>query len=113
MVAEGPAVRMFQRLQNEMIEDDLEILDRVIVHAVRAGRLPTDTPARVVVQGLPPTLAVRDRLKETEADEILVRCGEMSRETMALRHGLDPEEERARLRQEDMCTPHAPREGQS
>ncbi|MBN2218024.1 MAG: phage portal protein [Pirellulales bacterium] len=95
MVAEGPAVRMFQRLQHEMIEDDLELIDRVLRLAVCAGRLPEASLDRVVVQGFPPSLAVRDRLKETRADEILLRTGAMSRETMARRHGLDPEKERA------------------
>ncbi|HLA86356.1 MAG TPA: phage portal protein [Thermoguttaceae bacterium] len=93
MIAEGPAVRMFQRLQQEMVEDDVELLDRVIAGAVRAGRLPHEAIDRVAIQGFPPSLAVRDRLKETEADEILLRCGAMSRETMARRHGLDPEKE--------------------
>ncbi|NLE36927.1 MAG: phage portal protein, partial [Pirellulaceae bacterium] len=97
MVAEGPAVRMFQRLQNEMIEDDLELFDRVIGHAIRAGRLPAEAARRVSIQGMAPSLAVRDRLKETQADAILLRCGAMSRETMALRHGLDPEKERELL----------------
>ena len=98
MVAEGPAVRMFQRLQNEMIEDDLELFDRVIGHAIRAGRLPDETARCVAIQGMAPSLAVRDRLKETQADAILLRCGAMSRETMALRHGLDPEKERELLK---------------
>ncbi|MBN1589207.1 MAG: phage portal protein [Pirellulales bacterium] len=94
MVAEGPAVRMFQRLQHEMLEDDRELLGRVMDHAAHAGRLPEDAMDRVKIQGIPPSLAVRDRLKETRADEILLRCGALSRETMALRHGLDPEQER-------------------
>ena len=37
MVAEGPAVKMFDRLQQDMIEDDLELLCRVVGHAVVAG----------------------------------------------------------------------------
>ena len=93
MVAEGPAVRMFQRLQHEMIEDDVALLNRVIGHAVHAGRLPETTLDRVAIQGLAPPLAVRDRLKETKADEILLRCGAMTSETMARRHGLEPDKE--------------------
>jgi len=94
MVAEGPAVRMFQRLQHDMIEDDLELLDRVIRTATEAGRLPVEALDSVEVQGISPTLAVRDRYKETKADEILVRAGAMSRQTMSTRHGLDAEKER-------------------
>lgn len=93
MVAEGPAVRMFERLQHEMIEDDLEIMRFVLRVAVEAGRLGPEALTDVVVQGIPPTLAVRDRLKETQADRILVAAGAMSPQTMAVRHGLDPRQE--------------------
>ena len=78
MVAEGPAVKMFQRLQHEMIEDDLEVMDRVIAAAVDAGRLPPEALAAVDIQAIPPTLAVRDRLREAQADQILVRNRAMS-----------------------------------
>jgi len=93
MVAEGPAVKMFERLQHDMIEDDLEILHRVLAHAAASGRLPEDILARVDLVGTPPTLAVRDRLQEARADQILVRNGAMSAATMAMRHGLGLERE--------------------
>jgi len=93
MVAEGPAVRMFERLQHEMIEDDLELFRRALRAAVLAGRLPREALAQVDIEGIPPSLAVRDRLKEAQADQILVRHGAMSPRTMALRHGLDAEKE--------------------
>ncbi len=94
MVAEGPAVKMFERMQHEMLEDDLEVMRRVVFHAVEAGRLPAEAMIDVDIRGIPPTLAVRDRLKEAQADQILVRNGAMSVDTMALRNGLDPEHER-------------------
>ncbi len=93
MVAEGPAVKMFERLQHDMIEDDLELLARVLGHAVTAGRLPPAALADVEIRAVPPTLAVRDRLRDVQADEILLRAGALSPETMAMRHGLDPDEE--------------------
>ena len=94
MVAEGPAVKMFERLQHEMLEDDLDVMRRVVFHAVETGRLPAEAVVDVDIRGIPPTLAVRDRLKEAQADQILVRNGAMSVDTMALRNGLDPEHER-------------------
>ena len=94
MVAEGPAVKMFERLQHEMLEDDLDVMRRVMLHAVEAGRLPAEAMAAVDIRGIPPRLAVRDQLKDAQADQILVRNGAMSVETMAMRHGLDPEHER-------------------
>ena len=89
MVAEGPAVRMFQRLQHDLIADDLDLLDRVIRSAVQTGRLPRETPAAVTVQATPPNLAVRDRLREVQADQILVRNGAMTAEMMGRRHGVE------------------------
>jgi capsid protein len=93
MVAEGPAVKMFDRLQHEMLQDDVELFWRVVRHAVEAGRLPAESLGAVEIRGIPPTLAVRDRLKDTQADQILVRNGAMSVQTMAMRNGLDPEQE--------------------
>jgi capsid protein len=90
MVAEGPAVKMFDRLQHEMIAEDIELFRRVLSHAAAAGRLPFEALASVEIRGVPPTLAVRDRLKDAQADQILVRNGAMTPATMALRHGLEP-----------------------
>jgi len=96
MVAEGPAVRMFERLQHEMLEEDIELLWRVVGEAVAVGRLSAEVFAAVEIRGVAPSLAVRDRLKEAQADQILVRNGAMSVQTMSIRHGLDPDHE-ARL----------------
>ena len=99
MVAEGPAVKMFDRLQHEMLDDDLELmLARVCATPSHAGRLPSDALAAVEIRGIPPTLAVRDRLKDAQADQILVRNGAMSVQTMAMRNGLDPEQEQRLIR---------------
>ncbi len=91
MVAEGPAVRMFERLQHDLIADDLALFDRVLVRAVQAGRLPHDAMASVSIQATPPNLAVRDRLREAQADQILVRNGAMTAEMMGRRHGVEGE----------------------
>lgn len=93
MVAEGPAIKMFERLQQDMLEEDVELLWRVVRGAVDAGRLPRDVLAAVEIRGIPPSLAVRDRLRDAEADRILVRAGAMSVQTMSMRHGLDPQRE--------------------
>jgi len=94
MVAEGPAVKMFERLQHEMIEDDREVIRRVLGNAAEAGRLPMEVLKAVEIQAIAPTLAARDRLRDAQADQILLRNGAMSVETMAMRHGLDPQRER-------------------
>jgi capsid protein len=93
MVAEGPAVKMFQRLQHDMIVDDLEVMDRVVRAAVDAGRLPSESLTATEIQAIPPTLAARDRFREAQADQILVRNRAMSIQTLSTRHGLDAEKE--------------------
>ncbi len=100
MVAEGPAVKMFDRLQHEMLDDDVALLWRVLSHAAVSGRLSSEALSSVDIQGIPPRLAVRDRLKEAQADQILVRNGAMSVQTMAMRNGLDPEQEQQLVRQQ-------------
>ena len=76
-----------------MIEDDVELMWRVLGHAVRSGQLPPETLDALDIRAIPPGLGVRDRLKDAQADQILVRNGAMSVQTMALRHGLDPRQE--------------------
>ncbi len=93
LVAEGPAVKMFQRLQHELMEEDRQVLHRALQTAADAGRLPTNLPRQLDLQIEPPSVAVRDALAEAQVDEILVRSGAMSVQTMALRHGLDPQHE--------------------
>jgi len=100
MVAEGPAVKMFDRLQHETIAEDVELLWRVVSHAVQAGRLPVESLGAVEIRGIPPTLAVRDRLKEAQADQILLRNGAMSVATISMRHGLDPEQEQRQIQRQ-------------
>ncbi len=69
------------------------MFQRVLRAAMDAGRLPREALAQVDIEGIPPSLAVRDRLREAQADQILVRHGAMSPQTLALRHGLDAEKE--------------------
>ena len=84
---------MFQRLQHELMEEDRDVLRRALQTAADAGRLEVDTVERVELQIEPPSVAVRNALQEAQVDEILVRAGAMSVQTMALRAGLDPEHE--------------------
>jgi lambda family portal protein len=59
MVAEGPAMRMFARLQADMVNDDLEVMWRVVRAAVDAGCLPGSALAEIEIQASPPSLAMR------------------------------------------------------
>lgn len=78
MIAEGPAVRMFERLQSEMVAEDMRLMKRVLFHAVQAQKLPPEVVTELRIQITPPRLSVRDRLEEVQADRILVELGAMS-----------------------------------
>jgi hypothetical protein len=93
MVAEGPAVKMFSRMQWVMIENDLEIFSKVLDAAVAAGRLDKALRDAVEITAEPPRLEARNRMEEVNADTTLVRERIMSRHTAQLRHDLDPEKE--------------------
>lgn len=97
MVAEGPAVRMFQRLQAAMIEDDRALLWRVVENAVRAGRLPEWVRRRVELQITAPSLHVRDPLRAAQVDRIAYEHGVLSPQTWSQRLGLDYEQEQLNL----------------
>jgi hypothetical protein len=100
MVAEGPAVKMFQRLQWDMIQDDLAIIKQ----ALTASGIKEELLAQVDIVAQPPNLQTRDRLKDAQADNILVQARAMSAETMAERNDLDWEVEKERLDEEAETT---------
>jgi capsid protein len=93
MIAEGPAVRMFERLQHEIIGEDRLLFKAVIREAILQGLLPERALQRVSIHAIPPMLAARDRLNEAKADSILYNLGVLSKETLAMRYGLDPSQE--------------------
>jgi capsid protein len=93
MIAEGPAVRMFERLQHEIIGEDRQLFKAVIREAVLQGLLPEGALQKVSIHAIPPMLAARDRLNEAKADAILHNLGVISKETLAMRYGLDPQQE--------------------
>ena len=100
MVAEGPVVKTFESIQADLIEDDLEVLEEALKVAIAKGRLPEDTLDIVKINAEPPVIVSRDRLKETQADEILGRNKIMSRKTWAARAGLNGDQEQTQIGQE-------------
>jgi len=97
LVAEGPAVKMFERLQSETIWADAEIMRRVLLAAERAGRLPQGLTGAVRIEAEAPLVQSRNRLTEAQADQLLLSMGVISRETVASRHGYDWSIERDRI----------------
>jgi hypothetical protein len=97
MVAEGPAMRLFARLQAELIEDDLEVMWRVVGNLVSAGALPETALVAVEIQASPPSLEIRDPQKEAEVNRIEHAAGILSPQTWSRRRGLDYDQEQANL----------------
>ncbi len=97
MVAEGPAMKMFSRLQAEQIADDVALLWRVLDNLIFAGRLPRQTRGQIEIQASGPTLAVRDALQEVQAFQIEHAAGILSPQTWSQRRGLDYAQEQENL----------------
>ena len=93
LVKEGPMDRMISRIQQDLIDDDTEVYERALAVAAGCGRLPDDILETVRIEIMPPNVIARERLVNTQADEILVRNKAMSPATMAMRANLDPEDE--------------------
>jgi hypothetical protein len=98
MVAEGPAVKMFQRLQAEQISADREVMTRVISNAVHTGRLTDASLLDVELQVEAPSLAVRLPLEEANVNRIEHAAGILSPQTWCLRRGLDYDREQENWR---------------
>lgn len=99
LVAEGPAVKTFERLQAEMIWYDLWIIRRVLRRAEERGELPPGFTRAIRIEAEAPTVQSRNRLAEAQADQILLASGVVSPQTIARRHGFDPDVEQAQLEQ--------------
>jgi hypothetical protein len=97
MVAEGPAIKMFERLQASMIEQDRAVMWRVVDNAVAAGRLPLNVRDIVHIQVVPPSLQVRDQLQQAQVDRIAFTNGVLSPQTWSQHLGLDYDQEQKNL----------------
>ena len=100
LVSEGPAVKMFQRLQWSTIEVDKKSLWMVLMAAAERGDLSSEVLEKVKIDVEPPRLESRDREKEVNADVALIREKVLSRKTAMIRHDLDPETEEAQIEEE-------------
>jgi capsid protein len=101
MVAEGPAVKTFEEMQADLIEADVEIMERQLAIAAKAGLIrgasEEDILEKAKVEAEPPIIKSENRLQEAQADQILRQAQVMSKETMAARHGLVYADERDKM----------------
>lgn len=97
MVAESPAVKNFERLQQDEIEFDIEILEEARRYAVELGQISGDILERTEIKAEAPRIAVRDDDKLAESDRKDVAAGIMSVQTARARRGLDDNQEQANI----------------
>ncbi len=97
LVAEGPAVKMFERLQANLKNDDARVMRRVVDNAISQGRLPRETQRLVNIQITPPSLRVRDQVRDCQVERIAFDKGLLSPQTWSLRLGLDYDQEQKNL----------------
>ncbi|REJ66221.1 MAG: phage portal protein [Planctomycetota bacterium] len=95
LVAEGPAVKMFSRLQHELIADDRALLRRVLGNAAAAGVLSEARLGQLEIQVTPPSLVVRNERDEADVHRIELESGILSPQTWSERRGLNYEQEQA------------------
>ncbi|MGA2257760.1 MAG: phage portal protein [Thermoguttaceae bacterium] len=104
MVAEGPAVKTFEEMQADLVEADVEIMERQLTIAAKAGLIRGATGEDILelvkVEAEPPIIKSENRLQEAQADQILLQARVMSKETMAARHGLVYADERDKMEME-------------
>jgi capsid protein len=97
MVAEGPAVKLFESEQQFFAGEFARLWRWVMQEAIRLGRLPDDFFEHVAVQWSFPQLVSRDRPKERAADVQLAKEEILSRAEVARRDGVDPATMRAEI----------------
>jgi hypothetical protein len=97
VVAESPAIKMFERLQMTMIEQDRAVMRRVIESAIAAGKLPANVNDAVEIQIIPPALQIRDELQKAHVDRIAFQNGVLSPQTWSQHLGLDYDQEQKNL----------------
>jgi hypothetical protein len=98
LVKEGPMEKAVGCSQQDLIDDDIEIFERALQVAADHGRLDADILEQVTINAQPPCTTARNRIQDAQADEIYIRNGALSTETMSEKGGFDPDVEMARIK---------------
>lgn len=99
MVAEGPAVKMFQRVQRNVSDRDLQTIRRAVQAQIDRGRLPDGVLEDVDIVASFPTIETRDKFKEARTNQVLKQEGVLSIQTWSEKADLDYEAEQSNIRE--------------
>ena len=109
MVAEGPAVKLFQSEQLFFSQEFTRLWCWVMEVAMQQSLLPGDFFERIEASWTFPQLVTRDRPRERAADARLVELGILSRAEVARRDGVEPDRMRAERKDETLTvSAHVP-----
>lgn len=100
MVAEGPAVKLFQSEQQFFAREFTRLWRWVMEVAIELGYLPENLFDRIEPCWTFPQLVTRDRPRERAADAQLVELGILSRAEVARRDGVEPQRMRTEVGEE-------------
>jgi hypothetical protein len=99
MVAEGPVVKTMEDYQQDTIDEDTEVTDRVIDTGIEYGRYDAEAKSLIKVEMSGPPLA-RISTQEAQTMQIEYQCGVLSKTTWQQLRGYDPEREAANFADE-------------
>ena len=105
MVAEGPAVKLFQNEQQFFSQEFTRLWRWVMEVALQLGLLPGNFFEQVEAGWTFPQLVTRDRPRDREADARLVELGILSRSEVARRDGVEPDRMQSERMQEKAAEP--------
>ena len=91
MVAEGPAVKLFESEQHFFTQEFTRLWKMVMTDAIRRGELPGDVLEFIQPDWTLPQLVNRDRNQERLSCAKLTEINVLSRSEVARREGVDPE----------------------
>ncbi len=101
MVAEGPAVKLFQAEQQFFAAELERLWEWVVRQAITRGELPADTLERIQPEWTFPQLVARDRNKDRLADVRLANAKILSKAEVARRDGTNPTTMRSEIADEE------------
>lgn len=99
MVAEGPAVKNFERLQWDEVAADVELIWDALRYAADSGRVDADLLDLVDVIAEPPPVQARNRVEDAQVAQVLEGLGWLSPQTGSAQFGLDYRQEQANKEQ--------------